>query len=138
MSVIENILTNKGFKLSSVYNGVTSKDKWTRHSWSVVIEGNGVSIDIDYGKGLGHNAEDGVSADDIIPCLIMDASYGNESYSDFCDMFGYDQYDDEGETNSYSEAIWDACREQVDKLAALGFTDEEKEEIQQYIEDECL
>lgn len=138
MSVIENILTKKGFEVSSVYNGVIDKDNWKRHSWSVLIQGNGVFIEIDYGKGLGHNAGDGVTADDIIPCLIMDASYGNEFYSDFCGMFGYDEYDDEGGINQRSEAIWEACREQVDNLQALGLTADELEAIELYIEDEGL
>jgi len=138
MSVIENILNNKGFEVSSVYNGVINKDNWQRHSWSVLIQGNGLFIEVDYGKGMGHSADDGVTADDIIPCIIMDSSFAGESFEEFCDMLGYDKYDDYGRYNERSEEIWNACKEQLDNFEALGFTEEELEAIRNYIDDEGL
>lgn len=138
MSVIESILIEKGFELSSVYNGIINKDNWKRHSWSVLIEGNGVFIEVDYGKGLGHNTEDGVSADEIISCLISDASYADVTFAEFCDMLGYEQYDQHGRVNKHSEKIWISCKEQLDKLLELRFTDEERGRIETYIEDQGL
>lgn len=138
MSVIENILTEKGFELSSVYKGIINKDNWKHHSWSVLIQGNGVFVEVDYCKGLGHNAEDGVSADDIIPCLISDSSYAGETFADFCDMLGYDQYDENGRVNKRSEEIWYACKDQLDNLLDLSFTEEERQQIEEYIEEEGL
>lgn len=140
MSVIANILAAKNIQLTAYYRGVRTKEGWKHHYWSIYIHGgNGLNIDTEYSKGTGHDPAKGVTADDLIPSLLTDASFAEYDFAEFCRESGYEQYDPEtGKENKKAVATFRACEKSEYMIRRMQFTDEEMQAIRDYIEEEGL
>ena len=140
MSVIENILAAKNIQISATYQGVKKEDNWQHHNWKVHVSGgNGLNIDTEYSKGMGHDAASGVTADDLIPAMLTDASFAEFSFQEFCNESGYEQYDPEtGRENRKARGLWNACGVAAKNIKRMKFTEEEMQAILDYIEEEGL
>lgn len=140
MSVIANILAAKNIQISATYQGVKKEDNWQHHNWKVHVSGgNGLNIDTEYSKGMGHDAASGVTADDLIPAMLTDASFAEFSFQEFCGESGYEQYDPEtGKENKKAVATFRACEKSARMIRLMQFTEEEMQAIRDYIEEEGL
>lgn len=140
MSVIANILAAKNIEIAAAYQGVKKNGNWEHHNWKVFISGgNGLAIDTEYNKGMLHSHHDGVSADDLIPCLIADTGFASYDFADFCHETGYEQYDIEtGRENKEARRVWNGCKKSKSIINAMQFSDEEMQAIIDYIEEQGL
>lgn len=140
MSVIADILAAKNIEIAAAYQGVKKKDKWEHHNWKVFISGgNGLSIDTEYSKGTAHDPANGVTADDLIPALLTDASFAEYDFAEFCRASGLEQYDPEtGRENKKSVATFRGCELSSRYIRLMQFTEEEMQAIRDYIEEEGL
>lgn len=78
------------------YHRETQRDNWNCDQWSVAIKNkNGITEYTDYFTGLGHrnkkyNKPQKPKIVDVLSSLVLDAQAGDESFSNWCDNFGYD------------------------------------------------
>ena len=140
MSVIATILAAKNIQINAAYQGVKKKEGWEHHHWKVHVSGgNGLNIDTEYSKGMAHDATSGVTADDLIPAMLTDASFAEFSFADFCNESGYEQYDPEaGRENRKARGVLNACCVAAKNIKRMKFTEEEMQMIRDYIEEEGL
>ena len=79
------------------FTGATSRDGWECDSWVVTIspaKDIGRGIESAYHTGTGHRNKQGKPTTPhiagILYALLSDASLGEDSFSDFCGICGYD------------------------------------------------
>ena len=96
-------------------------DGWKNYLWRVTLERGAESIRLNYHCGTGH-VKDGVPTPpklaDVIYALLTDWQGGRETFKSFCLLFGYDS------DSRKALAIWDACKNNSDKLHELFSPDE--------------
>lgn len=87
---------------------------------------DGKSVEFDaWGSKMHPSLEDEPEA--TTSMIMRDAiSYLDcDSVDDFCNMFGYELYDEYGETNTKAEEIFDMCGQAVEKLNSIGLTEDD-------------
>jgi hypothetical protein len=98
---VSEFLVSIGILSAVRFTGATSRDGWECDSWMVTIypadnvkRVNGAEISSPYYTGTGHRNKLGKPVTPhiagIIHSLLLDASLGEESFSDFCGNCGYD------------------------------------------------
>ncbi len=99
-----------------IYQGIDCTNDWEHDSFLVLING----AEFAFKTGLGLRTEPKISykptlvhapsIDDVLYSLVLDVSYGLETFRDFCDNLGYDE-DSRKALKSYLE-----CQEASDKM----------------------
>ena len=80
------------------------------NNWKVTLHYQGRSMTADfYGGSMVENP----STADVLYSLLVDTSAGDQSFSDFCGDFGYD------EDSRSAEATWKACKATAPRLHRL-------------------
>lgn len=101
-----------------IYKGTGCTGDWEHDSFSVLIN----SVRFAFKTGLGHRTEQSYnrlilpplvhapSIDDVLYSLVIDSSFAQETFRDFCDNLGYDE-DSRKALKAYLE-----CQETYDKI----------------------
>lgn len=76
-------------------------DGWKHRAWRVRLSFEGRSLTTSFKTGMAISEPDVPS---VVSSLCSDALAGEQSFSDFCSDFGYD------EDSRKAEKIWKACR----------------------------
>lgn len=98
------------FQIKKVRDPIATKStNWqdTATKWLVTINGQR----FDFYTGIGITREP--TYDDVLYCLLSDASVADQTYTDFCNEFGYEQ-------NKESQRIYQACLTNTKKIIATG------------------
>ena len=123
----EFILDAMGIELDSVASSGTREgwDAGASH-WKCVLTHNGMTTErFDYSMGSAHNWMP--DACDVLYSLLLDASYGEYDFDDYCSELG------ESEDSRKAYASWEACRALGAELDRL-FTSSELEQLRELFE----
>ncbi len=120
-----------------------NSDGWKNYLWSIELEVKDgwknykkhkyttQPIYLNYHRGTGY-VKNGVPTPpelgDVIFALLTDWQGGRETFKDFCVSFGYNEY------SRNALAIWDACKNNSDKLNRL-FSPNEIAELEEAFRD---
>lgn len=89
--------------------------------WNVRLTDHGLNNLLSFSKAKPPTIED------VLYCLLSDSDANSMSFSEWCDMFGYDN------DSLKARKTYDACQENADKLAKAGIYN--NEDMQKYFED---
>lgn len=98
-------------------------DEWQRSAnpWTLVITTpKGRKHEFAYFTGCG--ITDDPEPEDILSALRMDAEFGDRSFEEFCEEFGYDT------DSRRAERTWKTCQRTKERLRSIGEPDEPTEE----------
>lgn len=102
--------------------------EYKRFRFRVQLRLDGRTINVrDYTQGELSNAGDGskVDAADVLNCLLVDASFGEYDFSEFCNENGFDPEVETYATRRRMERTWRACAREAQRLPRfLGGADE--------------
>lgn len=89
------------------------------------LKKNGTEVRFTFYDSI-YNCQRGVTKMDAdalknaLECILSDATYGNGTFSDYCDELGYDEYEDGNKVRR----IYNACRDTLDKLLTIMSEDD--------------
>jgi hypothetical protein len=107
-------LSDVDVSFEDAWHHADAVDGWSegsRHYDATVsfeIGGKRVARDFEYHVGSGVTGAP--KRRDLLSCLALDATSGDQSFEDFCSDFGYDT------DSRKAYATWEACRESGEKL----------------------
>ena len=108
--------------IKTEYIGFTSLNNWACNKYKVILKNRGKQFTLDYHMGLAHKNPPKLS--DVLYSLIMDSESLEYSFSDWCDMLGYN-------TDSIKDKkIYNACIKNGKRFYSLF----DKDEIQNFKE----
>lgn len=121
---------------SAVFTCTQVTDKWEHDNFVCVFKNRatGEAFQFDYKMGIGHRHKLGrimlPKVDSVLHSLIMDSYSTDESFSDWCANYGYD------DDSIKAKGIYEACIENTKKLQGV-FAKREKslENIKELLED---
>lgn len=92
-------------------------DKENRNRYHVTIKRNGITWSYLFGDSI-FNTVNGIepTAYDVLACV---EKYDVGTFHDFCNEFGYDEYDDYGRENTKARRIYKAVRREAEKVNEL-------------------
>jgi hypothetical protein len=139
LEAVDNILENHGISYAGTYAGeAVDRDngkEWKHDAWRVTIGGKIVfSSDYKTGTGLRKMNKRGdmkpvfPKAGAVLYCLIMDAEALDQSFSDWCACFGYD------EDSRKAESIYFECCDNG-KNIRKAFSQDALKEIKEALKD---
>ncbi|WP_312697076.1 hypothetical protein [Sphingobacterium mizutaii] len=111
-------------------NGDHFKDGVNRDIYRVRIKNKLHSFSFDFGQSVaGTNAGEVPTEYEVLACLHKQEE-GIENFEDFCDTFGYEQYNDYGRRNKVAYKTYLAVYKEWENIQKL-FTDEQIELLQE-------
>lgn len=151
---VSEFLVSNSIEYKAIYNGFTKRDNWECDAWKVRIKRiKDVHYqEFDYFTGLGHREiirglrASGLSGASfvkgqwqvtktkspdiagVLHSLIMDSSACAQSFSNWCDDYGYDS------DSIKARDTYDACQVNSDKLCKV-FTRVQIEQLQEMLQD---
>jgi hypothetical protein len=113
MSELTKLCEERGVKITCQYGGVEIPEGWTRdtHPYKVKLTYQGRSFTTPFFQGSAHTKEP--TAADVLSCVCMDASFGEQSFEDFCSDLGYDP------DSRKAEQTWKTCVRMAPKVRRL-------------------